>query len=383
MFPVSSSQNPFTNGEPSPSNQDQSVDKTKTLVEQSRARALSAHTGQLYRDPISGRLTYPFPALLGGNGNNFPILNLGSLESEILSTDPQVQKKARSDFKEIMKNVGFFYLSDHGIDASLFNDFIEVTEEFFKQPEETLMTMQKPISGGFARGFTPVEGESTAKAINAGNYGDLCMKYTMGMEDNFFPDERFENTWRTYYEKISNTARRVLKLIGATLNLDRHESWERLLDGNPLLRHLNYPDTPIERCSDKCEVPRMAPHHDIGLITLLYQTPCPNGFSSLQAKIGSEFRDIPAIDGVLVVNFGEVLSFLTNGEIKATTHRVVAPPASSREGSSRTTSICFFDPKPDFPVMSLKDSMIPGSEVKPFSKWVAETLERFSSLNQR
>jgi isopenicillin N synthase-like dioxygenase len=112
------------------------------------------------------------------------------------------------------------------------------------------------------------------------------------------------------------------------------------------LRYLQYPDVPLDACADAPgNVPdRMAAHFDMDVVTLLHQTPCENGFVSLEAKIGGEFSKVPAIRGTLVVNLGEVIRLLTGGRVKATVHRVVRPPRSQHRGSARDVVVFFQAP---------------------------------------
>lgn len=83
---------------------------------------------------------------------------------------------------------------------------------------------------------------------------------------------------------------------------------------------------------------------DLDVITLLHQTPCDNGFVSLEAKLGEHFYKVPAIRGTLVVNLGEIIRLLTGGKVKATVHRVVRPPKNQHRGSARDVAVFFQAP---------------------------------------
>jgi deacetoxycephalosporin-C synthase len=312
----------------------------------------------------------------------FQMFDLLELKKDINSSDTDIRNAAANRLRFAVKDIGFLYIKNHGILESEFQKFSTVTQEFFSQPTDELEKMITSPDLGVLRGITLLEGESTARIVGKGDYSDLCMKYTMGNDHNIFPNENFREQWVSYYKKIVGVARDLLNLIGQVLDLDTMDNWKDMMLGDPLLRHLNYPDVPEERCADVSDLPRMAAHHDLDLITLLYQTPSPNGFISLQAQINDKFHDVPAIPGTLVVNFGEILSILTNGAVKATTHQVLAPNKNMMKESRRTSTVCFFQPKPNFVVKPLRDSDFSQYNADdtgaPFKDWIARMIEQFS-----
>lgn len=130
-------------------------------------------------------------------------------------------------------------------------------------------------------------------------------------------------------------------------------------EGETNIRHLWYRDVPVDRCSDNTPHPeRMAAHHDLDIFTLIHQTPCDNGFVSLQGQFSesSEWVDIPALPGTLVVTCGEVLSIISGGVVQAATHRVTVPPSSLSEGSARASTALFWQPHADFKVKPPPDT---------------------------
>src|SRR5699024_4490115 len=63
-------------------------------------------------------------------------------------------------------------------------------------------------------------------------------------------------------------------------------------------------------------------HHDPGVLTLLYVEPDRPG---LQVERHGQPLDAPPVDGAFIVNIGEMLECATDGYLKATNHRVLAP----------------------------------------------------------
>jgi len=74
-------------------------------------------------------------------------------------------------------------------------------------------------------------------------------------------------------------------------------------------------------------------HKDAGLLTLLLQ----DHIGGLQVETAQGWIDVAPLPGTFVVNIGELLELASDGYLRATLHRVVAPPA----GIERV-SVAFF-----------------------------------------
>jgi isopenicillin N synthase-like dioxygenase len=66
-----------------------------------------------------------------------------------------------------------------------------------------------------------------------------------------------------------------------------------------------------------------------------------------------EWHDVPPQDGALIVNIGELLEWATDGYLRATVHRVIAPA----EGSERISVPFFFNPR--------LDAVVPRLDIAP------------------
>ena len=81
-------------------------------------------------------------------------------------------------------------------------------------------------------------------------------------------------------------------------------------------------------------------HKDPGVLTMLMIEP---GKAGLQVLHGEQWIDVPPLPDAFVINIGELLEYATDGYLKATLHRVVAPPA----GEERLSIPFFFNPALD------------------------------------
>lgn len=145
------------------------------------------------------------------------------------------------------------------------------------------------------------------------------------------------------YDASREVARQVLRTMGT----EPEGGTEAFVHCEPLLRFRYFPEVPEHRSAEE-EPLRMAPHDDLSTVTLIQQTPCPNGFVSLQYEVGGTFVDLPARPDAVVVFCGAVATLVTDGRVKAPRHHVAAPRRNQIAGSSRTSSVFFLRPNADF-----------------------------------
>ncbi|MGB6604462.1 MAG: 2OG-Fe(II) oxygenase family protein [Steroidobacteraceae bacterium] len=142
--------------------------------------------------------------------------------------------------------------------------------------------------------------------------------------------------WRAaaagYYLAMERVCVALMRSIARSLHLEEHFFDAAFERGLSTLRLVRYPPrTPEELAT--CADPGVwvmhegvrryltgAPHTDSGFVTVLAQ----DGVPGLQAR-GRDGRwiDVPPQDGVLAVNFGQVLERWSAGRIRATEHRVI------------------------------------------------------------
>jgi isopenicillin N synthase-like dioxygenase len=128
-------------------------------------------------------------------------------------------------------------------------------------------------------------------------------------------------------------------LAAFSLYLGKEESFlpQMIVDGNSVLRIIHYP------VCDGFSEPgfmRAAAHEDINLITLLPEA-TQSGLEILTRE--GEWLPVPALKGQMIVDTGDMMKWLTNEKIPATTHRVVNPQG---EPTPRYSMPFFVHPRP-------------------------------------
>lgn len=269
-----------------------------------------------------------------------PIFNLAALR----------EGADQEKFRECVTGMGVFYLTGYGAGEKDHRLATDTAMDFFAngtEAEKAAVTTDVPT---MRRGYSALEAESTAQVTRTGSYTDYSMSFSMGISGNVFPSPEFERVWTEYFDKLyaaaQETARLVLTASGG-YDAEIVGSLDELLDADPVLRLRYFPEVPEHRSAEH-EPRRMAPHYDLSIITFIHQTPCANGFVSLQAEVGGAFTDLPYRPDAVLVFCGAIATLVTGGQVKAPRHHVAAPRRDQIAGSSRTSSVFFLRPNADF-----------------------------------
>lgn len=250
-------------------------------------------------------------------------------------------------FRKSLFERGVFYVREDDSIKTEHAKAMDAVMDLFENGSAEQKNALRNLTPNVRRGFSDLEAESTARITKGGEYTDYSMVYSVGLTGNLFPSPAFEAIWTGYFDRFyartQDIARSVLRASDAKLD----ESVDEFLDCDPLLRFRFFPEVPEDRCAEQ-EPRRMAPHYDLSIITTIQQTPCANGFVSLQVDVDGRYVDLPPVPGCMVVFCGAVAPLVSGGRIKAPRHQVASPSMQQRVGSSRTSSVFFLRPKPDF-----------------------------------
>ncbi len=263
------------------------------------------------------------------------------------------------------EDYGFAIIADHGIPEALIRRAEEKAKAFFALPDEVKRKYHVPGGGG-ARGYTPF-GIETAKGLKA---HDLKEFWHVGrdlpaghpfrdhMPDNIWPEEveSFRDTFRELFATFDGVGLKILRAIARYLEIDEDYFVDTVRDGNSVMRLLHYPPIQGEPGSHV----RAGAHEDINTITLLLGA--EEAGLELLTKEG-EWIPVAPKSGELVVNIGDMLQRLTNGQLRSTSHRVVNPPPE-RRGHSRYSMPFFLHFRSDFLIGALPGTVKPGEEAK-------------------
>ncbi len=272
------------------------------------------------------------------------------------------------------EDVGFAIIGDHGIPDELIERAEQKAKAFFALSDDTKLHYRIPGSGG-ARGYTPF-GIETAKDAEAHDLKEFWHvgrdlpaghKFRAHMPDNVWPSEvpSFKDTFTELYARFEATGLKILRAIARYLEIDEDYFIETVRDGNSVMRLLHYPPIKNEPGSHV----RASAHEDINTITLLLGA--EEAGLELLTRTGHWIPVSPK-PGELVVNIGDMLQRLTNGQLRSTSHRVVNPPLE-RRGLSRYSMPFFLHFRSDFLIQAIP-STVPAGE-RP--KWPPITADNY------
>jgi isopenicillin N synthase-like dioxygenase len=269
------------------------------------------------------------------------------------------------------RDSGFFYVTGHGVPASLLNRMDAAAREFFALPEPEKMKIEMSRGGRAWRGFFPVGAELTAgrpdrkEGIYFGTEDPAADRPLHGR--NLFPDRvpALRDAVLEYIDRLTATAQDVLRAVAVSLGLDR-EYFAAGYTRNPtvLFRIFHYPPAPPD--SDDWGV---GEHTDYGLLTLLAQD--DNGGLAVRTSRG--WIEAPPIPGAFVCNIGDMLDRLTGGYYRSTPHRV-----RNVSGNERLSYPFFFDPDFDAEVPPLPEVARRAGDGEGPPRWDGQDLRAFT-----
>lgn len=272
--------------------------------------------------------------------------------------------QAADRFGDSFRRTGFAVVEGHGIPAEVIDNAWEEAKRFFALPDEVKRRYHVPGGAG-QRGYTPF-GIETAKGANLSDLKefwhvgrDLPPGHRFGdiMAPNIWPDDvlpEFRPAFQSLFRALGDTGLRVLKAIAVHLGQSADFFVDPVADGNSILRLLHYPPVPAE-----ADAVRAGAHEDINVITLLLGAE-EAGLQLLSRQ--GEWLEVPAPQGCVVINVGDMLQRQTGGQLPSTTHRVVNP-APERRHLSRYSMPYFLHYRPDW----LIEPFVPNPDMPPIT----------------
>ncbi|KAF9046252.1 2OG-Fe(II) oxygenase [Panaeolus papilionaceus] len=287
---------------------------------------------------------------LDSNFHNVPIIDLKNLRS----ADPVERRKLADEIRNACIQVGFFYVSNHGIPEEVITRTIEGAKAFFELPSETKMELENRKNPNF-KGYSPLLSGNN----DPNGAGDLQEGFEFGWEPkdaqdsentrvedgvmagaNVWPSEGvlpgFRQRALQYYYVATDLGKALFPIFALSLNL-----LESFFDDKArffcfcfpaLMKFLHYP--PQEGPVDD-RVIGIGAHTDWECFTILWQEPGIQALQVLNAK--KEWINAPPIPGTLVINLGDQFARWTNGVFKSTVHRAI-----NRSGVRRYSIPLFF-----------------------------------------
>ncbi|MCB5308068.1 isopenicillin N synthase family dioxygenase [Yersinia massiliensis] len=270
--------------------------------------------------------------------HSLPLLDLALLNGS--ETDRQT---FLADLRHAARDIGFFYLTGHGIDPALLEQIQTLSRQFFALPDEEKLAVAMVNSPHF-RGYNRAAAELTRGQPDWREQFDIGAERTplpQTLETPRWAQLQGPNQWPAalpelkpallqWQREMTGMALRLLRAFALALDLDENAFDELYGDKpNEHIKLIRYPGRETTQSGQG-----VGAHKDSGFLSFLLQ----DKQRGLQVEV-EEGRWIDAVPqpGTFVVNIGELLELASNGYLRATVHRVETPPA----GTDRL-SIAFF-----------------------------------------
>lgn len=270
------------------------------------------------------------------------------LDLERFHADESERRSFLAELRSAARDVGFFYLTGHGIEPRLQQELLQVATHFFALPEAEKLAIDMVNSPHF-RGYTRIASEITRGRADWREQIDIGAErppldrepgspaWTRLQGPNQWPAALPELRplvlrWQAAaYQALACLLRAFLMALG-----QRVDALEPIYRDNPhtVLKLIRYPGR-----SPEVSVQGVGAHKDSELLTLLLQDSQPG----LQVETAAGWTDVLPRAGTVVVNIGEALELASDGYLRATPHRVVSPPT----GQERLSAAFFLGPQLD------------------------------------
>jgi isopenicillin N synthase-like dioxygenase len=250
------------------------------------------------------------------------------------------------------REVGFFYVTGHGVDPELPAKVDALARSFFALPDAVKAEIDMARGGRAWRGWFPVGGELTSGSPDRkeGIYfgaelaaDDPRVRRGLPLHGpNLFPREPADlrGAVLDYVDALTDLGHLLAQGLAIGLGLERGYIDEHLThDPTVLFRIFRYP--PAMPTTDGWGV---GEHTDYGLLTMLHQ----DDRGGLEVRTRDGWVAAPPIEGAFVCNIGDMLERLTGGRYVSTAHRV-----RNTSGQERVSLAFFFDPAWDADVRTL------------------------------
>jgi isopenicillin N synthase-like dioxygenase len=282
--------------------------------------------------------------------NAIPVIDIAPL----VNGSPEQAHAVAKALGDACRDVGFFYVSGHGVPPDLMARVFEMSATFFAGPAS--IREAASFSGpGDNRGYIRLGGET----LDPGKPADVKEAFNIGLElapddpdllarapfraANLWPDvPGFRDIMLDYFNRVWRLGRDLHRGFALDLGLAPDFFETKLDKPNATLRLLHYPPVagPLPDGQLGAGV-----HTDYGNVTLL----ATDAVGGLMVRDRSgRWLDAPVVSGAFVCNIGDCLMRWSNDVYVSTPHKVVSPPGVDRD------SVAFFlDPNPDAMVACL------------------------------
>jgi isopenicillin N synthase-like dioxygenase len=238
--------------------------------------------------------------------------NIGEQDNKILSNQGLI-------------NTGFIYVINFGLNQEEIDAQYEIDQEFFNSPLEEKEKFRADLEKGEYFGYKPFGLREVKPGVKE-NSEVYNIKDQIGRQHPVILTENWASIEKFSAHIRDQIVGKLLKLFAIVLELPENYflDFHRKDEANSsYLRYMKYHARTPEQNAAMDNI-WLKGHTDFGSLTLLFRQP----IAALQVRTPSgEWKYVKPYPDSLTVNVADTLQFLSNGFLKSSIHRVVAPPA--------------------------------------------------------
>jgi isopenicillin N synthase-like dioxygenase len=281
-------------------------------------------------------------------------------------------------FDTICREIGFFYLTGHGVAPEAMCAMIDWTARFFALDEPV---KRRLLVGPTRRGYEPFG----LQALDADAPPDIKESLLLGLDQgpdhpmvqrglanygaNQWPDETalpgFRAFAMAYFDQVYDLGRMLMAIFATAAGLPEDHFEPMLKDPMATLRLIHYPPQPGPVVDNQIGA---GAHTDWGAVTLLLQDEV--GGLEVQNADGEWLYADPH-PGAFIVNVGDMMPVWTNGAYHSNAHRV----RNRSPKRDRYSAPLFIDPHYDAKVECLDAFRIAGQAPRLAPRTVGQHID--------
>ncbi|KAI9367375.1 hypothetical protein BJX61DRAFT_311201 [Aspergillus egyptiacus] len=307
------------------------MSRTTTTVDVNHPQSLKTVT-------LMNGKTFSFKSNSSTTLEKIPVINAARIWSESLDD----RKAVAEEVRQASRNIGFFYLVNHGIDESYAQATFEQAKRFFALPEERKMEVFTGLVPNEYVGFHPMECYNR----NGWKHQDLSEAFNWSYDPREDPEAAegveptvslwpsdlpgFRETLYAYHGQLLRLARRLTRIFALALHLpeDAFDHYVRRPEAG--MRIFHYP----QQKHSVDDQNGIGAHTDVECFTIVTQD--ASGGLEVLGKNGHWIKAEP-ISGSFVVNIADCFMRQTNDFFVSTVHRVI-----NKSGHERYSAPFFF-----------------------------------------
>ena len=255
--------------------------------------------------------------------------------------DEPERARFAAEFTGALEEIGFAVLTNHGVDAALYDEVAETTQELFTStPMSEKMRFRAERHGSVNQGYFPIEetSEIHPDLVEGWVWCRRAFEIPQQREtpfrpEDYWPSAEYESRLRPLVLAHEQLFKPIAQAMLMGLGCDPHLFDDRLTETNFGLRLNYYP--PMSEEQDRSGAGRLLGHEDVDLFTILPATEM-EGLQVWNHRSRKWVR-MNAPPGSIIINTGDYMQRISNDRLPSTTHRVGKPRDGSHLGRARVS----------------------------------------------